>query len=328
MIDLRISHLPVDGATAWLFPGQGAQQVGMGKDLYERSPEARAVFDAADEALGFALSRLCFEGPEDQLMQTVNTQPALVAHAIAALAAAAASGVVAARPALLAGHSLGEYAALIAAGAVSFEDGISLVRERGRLMQLACDAEPSTMAAVLGLDREQVRRMCDDHGAWLCNENAPGNITIGGRVEAVRAAGEAATAAGATRVVPLSVSGAFHTPLMGLARAGMAEVLRRTAFRDPDVPVVSNVTGRPLTSSGAFAEELTEQIVRPVLWVDSVRSMTQRGVTSVVEFGPGRVLTGLVRRIDRSVATANIGTAEEALGPADGGAGSAAEGGQ
>jgi [acyl-carrier-protein] S-malonyltransferase len=317
MIDLGIARLPVDPQLAWLFPGQGAQHVGMGKDLYEHSPEARAVFDAADEALGVRLSHLCFEGPESDLTQTANTQPALVAHAVAALAAAVASGAVSARPAFAAGHSLGEYAALIAAGAVSFEDGIRLVRERGRLMQLACDAEPSTMAALLGLEPEQVQRACDAAGAWLCNVNAPGNVTIGGRSDAVAAASEAALAAGATRVVPLAVSGAFHTPLMEPAREGMREVLARTSFAAPSIPVVSNVTTRPLESAAALADELAEQIVRPVLWLDSMRAILERGVTSFVEFGPGRVLTGLMRRIERSATVRNVGTAEGVYGTSE-----------
>lgn len=318
MIDLGIAALPEAANVAWVFPGQGAQFVGMGRDLAETSPEARAVFDAADAALGFSLSSLCFEGPEDQLTQTVNTQPALVTHAVAALAAAVAAGAVTARPAFVAGHSLGEYAALVVAGAVSFEDGVRLVRERGRLMQSACDAEPGTMAAILGVEPDALRAICAEHGASLCNVNAPGNITIGGTTAAVTAASDAATAAGATRVVPLTVSGAFHTPLMQTAADGMRAVLAGATFADPRPPVVSNVTARPLTSGAAFAAELANRITSPVLWADSVRAMLDGGVTSIVEFGPGKVLTGLVRRIDRSVTTRNIGAAADL---ADGGTG-------
>src|SRR5688500_1562527 len=178
MSPVTISDLPPAPGSAWLFPGQGAQHVGMGKDLYEQVPAARTVFEAADVALGFSLSTLCFEGPEDELTRTINTQPALVTHAIAALLAAIESGSVGGRPDFVAGHSLGEYAALIAAGAVSFEDGLRLVRERGRLMQAACDAAPGTMAAVLGLEPDRVAAICAEHGAALCNINAPGNITI------------------------------------------------------------------------------------------------------------------------------------------------------
>lgn len=311
MIDLGLNDLPPSSSIAWLFPGQGAQFVGMGRDLCDASPEARAVFTAADDALGFSLSSLCFDGPEDALTQTVNTQPALVTHAIAALAAGVAAGAVTERPAFVAGHSLGEYAALIAAGAVDFEDGVRLVRERGRLMQTACDAEPSTMAAIIGLEPDALRMICAEHGASLCNVNAPGNITIGGTVAAVAAASEAATAAGASRVVPLTVSGAFHTPLMRSAAEGMRGALAAVSFRDPRPPVISNVTAQPLDRGSAFAVELTDQITNPVLWVDSVMAMTGRGVSAVIEFGPGRVLTGLVRRIDRDVALRNIGAAED-----------------
>jgi len=316
MSSVTIPSLPRSSSTAWLFPGQGAQAVGMGRDLYEEIPAARAVFDAADEALGFSLSKLCFEGPEDELTRTINTQPALVAHAIAALVAAVDCGTLKEGPAYLAGHSLGEYAALIAAGAVSFEDGIRLVRERGRLMQDACDAQAGTMAAILGLERDQVASICAEHGASLCNENAPGNISIGGTIEAVRAASEAATTAGASRVVPLNVAGAFHTPLMQTAAEGMRAVLAATAFADPHTPVVSNVNSSSLTSAGQLAGELTEQITAPVLWVDGVRAMLAAGCTTFIEFGPGRVLTGALKRTERSAEVRNIGTTAEARGEA------------
>lgn len=316
MAQVSIPALPQSSTIAWLFPGQGAQAVGMGRDLYEEIPAARAVFDAADEALGFALSTLCFEGPEDELTRTVNTQPALVAHSIAALVAGIECGTVTEGPAYLAGHSLGEYAALIAAGAVSFSDGIRLVRERGRLMQEACDAEPGTMAAILGLDRAQVASICEEHGASLCNENAAGNISIGGPIEAVRAASEAATAAGASRVIPLNVAGAFHTPLMRTAAEGMRFVLAAAAFTDPHTPVVSNVDARPLRAAAELTAELTQQITAPVLWIDGIRMMLAQGCTSFIEFGPGRVLTGALKRTERSAEVRNVGTAPEARGDA------------
>lgn len=312
MTDLSfLSRLPVAADTAWLFPGQGAQAVGMGRDLAEEIPAARAIFDAADAALGLSLSSICFEGPEADLTQTVNTQPALVVHAIAALVAAVDAGTITHRPAFVAGHSLGEYAALIAANAVPFEDGVRLVRERGRLMQAACDAERGTMAAVLGMEPDAVRAICADHGTAICNINAPGNMTIGGTVAAVQAASAAAVAAGG-KVIPLTVSGAFHTPLMQSAADGMRTVLAEAVFSDPSVPVISNVTTKPLTSGTQFASELVDQITSPVLWVDSVRAMHAGGVTKVIEFGPGRVLSGLVKRIERSLETRNIGTVEEA----------------
>jgi [acyl-carrier-protein] S-malonyltransferase len=316
MSPVTIPELPVAADQAWLFPGQGAQHVGMGKDLYDEIPAARAVFEAADEALGFALSELCFEGPEDELTRTLNTQPALVAHGIAALAAAIDAATITSRPALVAGHSLGEYAALIAAGAVSFEDGIRLVRERGRLMQEACDANPGTMAAVLGLERSQVEAICTEHGAAVCNENAAGNVSIGGTNAAVEAAGAAATEAGASRIVPLKVAGAFHTPLMASAAEGMAKVLADAPFVAPGTPVVSNVTAKTLTSGEELAEELTAQITSPVLWLDGVRAMLGAGVTSFTEFGPGRVLTGTVGRTERSATLRNVASAADARGEA------------
>ncbi len=308
MTDLSfLARLPVAADTAWLFPGQGAQAVGMGRDLAEQVPAARAIFDAADAALGISLSSICFDGPEVDLTQTVNTQPALVVHAIAALVAAVESGAITHRPAFVAGHSLGEYAALIAANAVPFEDGVRLVRERGRLMQAACDAERGTMAAVLGMEPDAVRAICAEHGTAICNINAPGNMTIGGTVAAVEAASAAAVAGGG-KVIALTVSGAFHTPLMQSAADGMRAVLAEAAFAAPSVPVISNVTSRPLTDASAFAGELVDQITSPVLWVDSVRAMHAAGVTQVIEFGPGRVLTALVKRIERALDTRNIGT--------------------
>lgn len=316
MPDVTIPALPTSTHTAWLFPGQGAQFVGMGRDLYEQAPAARAVFDAADEALGFPLSQLCFEGPEDELTRTVNTQPALVTHSIAALAAAIEAGSVQEGPAYLAGHSLGEYAALIAAGALTFADGVRLVRERGRLMQEACDAQPGTMAVVLGMDRAKVAEVCAQHGASLCNENAPGNITIGGTAEAVQAASAAATAAGASRVLPINVAGAFHTPLMASAATSMRAVLASTAFADLRAPVVSNVTSKALSSGAELADELADQVTSPVLWLDGVRVMLAAGVTHFVEFGPGRVLTGQLKRTEASAAVRNVGTAAEARGDA------------
>ena len=314
MPEVSIPELPEAADSAWLFPGQGAQHVGMGRDLYEQVPAARAVFDAADAALGISLTSLCFEGPEDELTRTVNAQPALVTHAIASLLAAIDAGSVDARPAFVAGHSLGEYAALIVAGAIGFEDGLRLVRERGRLMQEACDATAGTMAAVLGLEPHDVQTICDQHGASICNINAPGNITIGGAREAVTAASEAAGEAGASRIVPLDVAGAFHTTLMQGARDALSVAIGNAPFTDPRMPVVSNVSGKPMMSAAEFPGELSEQVTSPVLWADCVRTMLDGGVSSFVEFGPGRVLTGLVRRTERSARVRNVATAEDARG--------------
>ncbi len=321
MPDTPIQDLPIDPTVAWVFPGQGAQHVGMGADLADQSATARAIFSAADLALDMSLSQICFEGPEDELTRTVNTQPAIVTHSVAALATAVETGAITSRPAFVAGHSLGEYAALVAAGAVSFDDGVRLVRERGRLMQEACDAVPGTMAAILGLDPEVLGPLCAEHDAAICNINAPGNITIGGTVAAVEAASEAATEAGATRVVPLTVSGAFHTPLMATAAEGLRSALEGVAFTNPRTPVVSNVTATAMTDASGFADELVDQVTKPVLWADSVATMQAAGITTLIEFGPGRVLGGLARRIDRSLETRNIGTADD-LKPAEDEAGS------
>ena len=317
MPDTPIGNLPVDPTVAWVFPGQGAQHVGMGADLADASATARAVFSAADIALDLSLSRVAFEGPEDELTRTINTQPAIVTHSIAALSAAIERDVITSRPAFVAGHSLGEYAALVAAGTVGFTEGVHLVRERGRLMQEACDAEPGTMAAILGLDAETLAPIAAEHGAALCNANAPGNITIGGTVEAVEAASAAATEAGATRVVLLTVSGAFHTPLMQSAADGLREALDGVSFQEPHTQVISNVTAEPLAGASTFATELVDQVTNPVMWAASVERMQQAGVTTLIEFGPGKVLSGLARRIDRDLTAIAIGTASDLSEGAD-----------
>ena len=311
MPDVPIGELPVDPTVAWVFPGQGAQHVGMGADLADASATARAVFSAADIALDLSLSHLCFEGPEDELTRTINTQPASVTHSIAALSAAIEADVITSRPAFVAGHSLGEYAALVAAGAIGFNDGVTLVRERGRLMQEACDAVPGTMAAVLGLDEDALGPIAAGHGASICNVNAPGNITIGGTASAVEATSDAASEAGATRVVSLTVSGAFHTPLMQSAADGLGAALDGVDFQPPRTPIVSNVTATPLEDPASFKGELVDQVTSAVRWAASVQRMQEAGVTTLIEFGPGRVLSGLARRIDRDLTTVNIGEASD-----------------
>ncbi|MCY4639218.1 MAG: ACP S-malonyltransferase [Chloroflexi bacterium] len=320
MLQDALGDLPRDPAAAWLFPGQGAQHPGMGRDLYAESAAARAVFDEADDALGIGLSRLCFEGPAEELTRTVNAQPALVAHGLAALAAAIEGGGVTARPGFLAGHSLGEYAALVAAGSLSVSAGLRLVRERGRLMQEACDREPGSMAAVVALDRDRVEQLCRAHGSTICNENAPGNVTIGGAPEAVEAACEQARSEGG-RVFPLAVAGAFHTPLMASAAEGMRSALGGVRFADPRQPVVSNVTARPLTRADELPEELVAQITSPVRWADSVRAMAEAGVSRLVEFGPGKTLTGAARRTVPGIGLQNVETAADARAAADAAAG-------
>ena len=284
------------GSVAWVFPGQGSQEVGSGRDLYENSPAARHFFERADAALGVSLSDLCFHGPEDVLRQTINAQPAIMAVSLACLEAAREAGLLPDEPAFVAGHSLGEYTALVAAGAVDVDDGLRLVRERGRLMQMAGEERPGTMAALLGLDEEAAATLCRETGAQVCNLNAPGQIVIGGTLEAVEATLELARRRGARRAIPLSVSGAFHTDLMAPAVEGMARALGRAAIRDPLVPVIANGSARPLTSARQVRDELLYQLDHPVLWQRSVEYMAEAGVSAFIELGPGQVLTGLIRR--------------------------------
>lgn len=293
---------------AWVFPGQGSQQVGMGLDLYQTFPVARSVFQEADEALGLSLSRLCFEGPEDTLRQTINAQPAIMTVSLACLQAALEARCLQERPAaFMAGHSLGEYTALVAAGALTFRDGLRLVRERGRLMQEAGERVPGAMAAIIGLPEDKVTELCYQTRAEVCNLNSPGQAVIGGTLDAVARAVEEAKARGARQAIRLNVSGAFHSSLMRPTAEGMAEVVARTPIADAQAPIVANSTAQPITSAEAIRRELLEQLRRPVLWQRSVEYMIENGVTTFVEIGPGRVLTALIRRIDGSANTKNIG---------------------
>ncbi|MGI8552515.1 MAG: ACP S-malonyltransferase [Dehalococcoidia bacterium] len=297
---------------AWVFPGQGSQEVGMGRDVYERYPEAREVFQRADEVLDMPLTRLCFEGPEEDLRKTVNAQPAIVTVSLAYLAAARGKHTaVEGMPAYVAGHSLGEYSALIAASVLSFEDGITLVRERGRLMQAAGDRNPGTLAAIMGLDESALEEVCQEAGAEICNVNTGNQIVIGGEREAVLRAMDLAQARGARRAVPLNVSGAFHSSLMRPAAIGMAEAIKRIQFREPLVPIVANCSGEAVDSGEAIREELIRQVSTAVQWRRSVMSMLQSGVSTFVEIGPGRVLSGLIRQIDRNAKLFNIGKVDD-----------------
>jgi [acyl-carrier-protein] S-malonyltransferase len=304
---------------AWVFPGQGSQAVGMGRDLYDRFPAAREVFDAADEALGFSLSRLCFEGPDDELRQTVNTQPAIVTASIACYAAAYGRlDVVEGAPAFVAGHSLGEYSALIAAGALSFEDGVRLVRQRGRLMQEAGERNPGTLAAVLGADESAVEEVCQATGAEICNINGAGQIVIGGPHQAVLRAMDLAKARGAVKVTQLNVSAAFHSSLMQPAVGGMRLALAEAVMQDPRIPVIGNCDGQPLTTAQGLKDELARQVASAVQWQRSVEYMAKNGVQTFVEIGPGRVLSGLIKRIARGVAGRNVGDASAIESNAEG----------
>ncbi|HEX5570193.1 MAG TPA: ACP S-malonyltransferase, partial [Ktedonobacterales bacterium] len=329
---------------AFVFPGQGSQAVGMGADVFRSSPAAHAVYEAADAALGLDLARLCFEGPEDALKETINTQPALVTTSLALLAALqeaagatfSGSGEPSLRaplaPAFLAGHSVGEYAALAASGALELGETIKLARERGRLMHEQGGAVPSGMAAVLGMDTATLEEVCDEAtrqarleiasahtetehpGAGrvvVANDNAPGQVVISGSQRALDIAMEMAKARGARRVVPLAVSGAFHSPVMAPAAEGLARAVAAASIHDAAIPIVSNISATPLTSGADIHDELSRQIVSPVQWTRSVRWLVDQGVTTFVEIGPGQVLSGLIKRIAKDVTTLSVSTADD-----------------
>ena len=287
---------------AFIFPGQGSQRVGMGRALVEAYPECRATFDEADAALGESLSSLCFEGPADRLTLTENAQPAILATSIAMYRVLAARGLA---PAIVAGHSLGEYSAHVAAGTLAFADALGIVRRRGRYMQDAVPVGDGAMAALLGLDADAVRRACAEaaNGDVVApaNLNAPGQIVIAGARAAVARAGEAAKRLGARRVIPLAVSAPFHCALMQPAADRLAPELRAARTTDPRVPVVANVDAEVKRDGAAAVEALIGQIASPVLWEQVVRRLASEGARTYVEVGPGSVLTGLMKKIDRSL---------------------------
>jgi len=279
----------------------------MGKNICDRYPSAHAVFQEADAALGFSLSALCFNGPADELVKTVNVQPAVLTVSIACLRAASeALGARQLGPAFVAGHSLGEYTALAAAGALAFADAVRLVRERGRLMQAAGEANPGTMLALLGAAEEAAEDFCRATGCVIANVNCPGQIVISGSLEAVARAHEAAKATG-MKAVPLKVSGAFHSPLMVSALDGLKEAVAAVPLTAPSVPLVANVTAAPLTDPAAIRQELVAQLDHRVQWQKSVELMSSRGVTTFVEFGPGQVLAGLIKRTSAAGRTFSLG---------------------
>ncbi len=308
-IAAKLHQAPADPGLALCFPGQGSQKPGMGKDVFEVSAAARAVFRAADDVLGRPLSQLCFQGPDEELTRTANAQPAILISSVALLAAALESEALAKRPSFCAGHSLGEYTALVSAGALAFEDALLLVQERGRLMEEAGREQPGTMAAIVGLEEEDVQVICADTGAEICNYNAPGQVVVGGAPEAVEAACRLAKERGG-RGLPLKVSGAFHTSLMEQAAARFSEVVARFPVRDPLVPVMGNVSGNPLRTAEEVRRELQEQIRRPVRWRQSVLRMIDEGVSFFVEVGPGRVLTTMLKRAAPQVKAISIDSAE------------------
>lgn len=296
---------------ALLFPGQGSQFVGMGKDLCERFPAAREVFARADAALDLPLSKIMFEGPEETLRETRNAQPALLTHSLAVWAAMGAgwdrAGLVAA------GHSLGEYSAYAVAGALAFEDAVRVVRRRGELMFEAGQKSPGTMAAVMGAGIDAVQEACAAAGGVVraANLNSPGQIVISGEIEAVRAAGERLKAAGAKRFIELNVSGAFHSPLMEPAAEGLRATLAAVTVRDAGFPVYANATGEPVTAAAAIRASLVRQLLSPVLWEPTLRALVALRPAGFWEIGPGQVLKGLLRQTDREAACRTLGTADE-----------------
>lgn len=290
-------------AVAFLFPGQGSQAVGMGRDLYEREPAARALYDAADARLGFPLSRICFEGPEEALTDTAVQQPALFVTSLAAWEALRARGE--ADASFVAGHSLGEFSALAAAEALSFADGLALVRRRGELMKLAGERQPGGMAAVLGLDAAPIALLCARAAAetgrtvGVANDNCPGQVVITGDETALIRAMTLLTEAGARKVVRLPITIAAHSPLMASVADEFAAAVDAAPLATARIPVVANVTARPIAAPDEIRAELKAQLTSPVRWTDSIRYLGAQGVDSYVEVGPGDVLLGLVKRIDR-----------------------------
>ncbi|MEA2062784.1 MAG: ACP S-malonyltransferase [Gemmatimonadota bacterium] len=299
--------------TAAVFPGQGSQFVGMGRDLYEKYESVRVLFERAAGILGFDLASRCFEGPADELNQTRVTQPAIFVHSVAVYELLRDRGF---KADIVAGHSLGEYSALVATGCLDFEEGLRLVGRRGSLMQEAGSQAPGTMAAVIGLQGSSLEELCDqDPGvAVVANTNCPGQVVISGEVEAVERVMQSAKGAGAKIAKKLKVSGAFHSPLMEQARQDMKSALAEAAFISGNIPVVANVTAEPETDPEKVRDLLERQITGPVRWQQSVERMAALGVQRYLELGPGNVLTGLMRRIDRNLEASAVGTLEQIEG--------------
>ena len=288
-------------AKAYVFPGQGAQFVGMGKDLYESNAKAKELFDKANEILGYRITDIMFEGADEDLKQTKVTQPAVFLHSV--ITALCMEDF---KPDMVAGHSLGEFSALTAAGALSFEDGLKLVYARAMAMQKACEAAPSTMAAIIGLPDNVIEKVCVEVGSEgnvvvPANYNSPGQVVISGNVEAIQEACIRLKEAGAKRALPLAVGGAFHSPLMEMARVELAAAIEKAPVSNPVSPVYQNVDAKPHTDAAEIKAKLLKQLTSPVRWTQSVKNMIGNGMTEFVECGPGQVLTGLIGRIQKSM---------------------------
>ena len=289
---------------AYVFPGQGAQFVGMGKDLYQQSAMAAEMFEKANDILGFRITDLMFDGTDEDLRQTKVTQPAIFLHSVILAKTLGESF----KPGMVAGHSLGEFSALVVAEALSFKDGLKLVAQRAMAMQKACEAEPSTMAAIVGLDDKIVEDVCNEIEAVVvpANYNCPGQLVISGSFEGIDLACEKLTALGAKRALKLSVGGAFHSPLMEPARAQLAAAIESTKVSKPLCPIYQNVSALPFTDPAEIKKNLIAQLTAPVRWTQSVQNMLADGASHFTEIGPGKVLTGLIKKIDRSVECENI----------------------
>ena len=292
---------------AFVFPGQGAQFVGMGKDLYDNNPLAKELFDKADEILGFSITNVMFNGTDEELKQTKVTQPAVFLHSVASALCLGDDF----NPSMVAGHSLGEFSALVAAGALSFEDGLKLVSARAMAMQKACDMAPSTMAAIVGLPDEKIEEICagisrEGHVVVAANYNCPGQLVISGNIEAINEACEQLKAAGAKRALPLKVGGAFHSPLMQPAKDELQAAIESTEFSAPKCPVYQNVDGKPHTAPEEIKANLIAQLTSGVRWTSCVQNMIADGADDFTECGPGKALQGMIGRIDKNVAAHGI----------------------
>ena len=292
---------------AFVFPGQGAQFVGMGKDLYENNPLAKELFEKANDILGYRITDIMFDGTDEELKQTMVTQPAVFLHSVIKALCLGEEF----KPNMVAGHSLGEFSALVAAGAISFEDGLKLVYARAMAMQKACDMAPSTMAAIVGLDDEVIEKICEevsgaDGVVVAANYNCPGQLVISGNIEAINAACEKLKAAGAKRALPLKVGGAFHSPLMQPAKDELQAAIEKTEFKAPLCPIYQNVDGKPHTEPEEIKANLIAQLTSSVRWTSCVKNMIEDGADDFTECGPGKALQGMIARINKSVAVSGI----------------------